>query len=327
MPTANLTKENLELLFREIKSAGFPLVGAVDIDLARENFQLHTERYEKWIHSGFHAEMGYLVRGLDRRKDPRLVLPGVKSVITVAIPYRRNPSLPLETEKGLTPRYARYLEGPDYHTYIPELLSPIFDKWATALSTKWKICVDTSAVLERSWAALTGLGWLGKNTLLINPKFGSYLFIGVIFLDRATGIPPAPIPNFCGHCTSCLDGCPTNAFPEPGTLDSNRCISYLTLEKRGEWDSLDPPITSPWVAGCDICQEVCPFNRKPSLLEDHWPKSEKDTSLLTDWNALKNENSEKYSNRVKHSALKRIKYPDMQRNIKNALKEIKDLEK
>lgn len=323
MPTERISSLELESLFDAIKGAGFPLVGAVDFSLAEAHFKLHTDRYEAWLGAGFHGEMQYLLRGADRRKDPRIVLPGTASVVAVGIPYRRNPTSRDET----APRYARYLEGPDYHTHIPTLLSPVLQEWATPLGVKWKICVDTSAVLERSWAALCGLGWIGKNTLLIHPKFGSYFFLGVIFLDRATDRSPELLANYCGNCTACLKSCPTEAFVTEGTLDSRRCISYLTLEKRGEWpDEVTARATEmgAWIAGCDICQEVCPYNLKPLRMPETWPVDERDSALITDWALLEGEHEAEYQARAKTSALSRIKFPEMHRNLSRAKRTLRN---
>ncbi len=309
-----LTSETLEALFSSIREVGFPLVGAVDLDLAETAFRPHADRYDEWLTRGYHGEMQYLVRGADRRKDPRLVLAGAESVVVVAIPYRRNPRAAENSE----PRYARYLEGPDYHKHLPALLTPVIEKWAAPLGASWKICVDTSAVLERSWAAICGLGWIGKNTVLIHPKFGSYLFLGVILLDRKTGRAPAPLPSYCGNCTACLGACPTEAFVAPGSLDSRKCISYLTLEKRGEWPreiKEQSEKMGAWVAGCDICQEVCPFNAKPLRMAETWPTDDRDVALVTDWKALETEQETEYLARAKFSALSRIKYPEMRRNV------------
>jgi epoxyqueuosine reductase len=311
------TASTLEL-FDRIREVGFPLVGAVDLSLAKDAFIEHAHRYAEWIENGYHGEMGYLQRGLARRLDPTLVFPDAKSVIVCAIPYRRTAETPIDSN---APRYARYLQGPDYHERLPEMLEAALTKWG--VEAKWKICVDTSAVLERSWAALAGLGWIGKNTLLINPQLGSYLFIATILLDQETGLGPNPLPNYCGNCSACLDGCPTGAFIKAGSLDSRKCISYLTLEKRGEWTAL-PEDTKrkmgTWVAGCDVCQEVCPYNRKPLRLEESWPTDARDSALIADWSPLENESEESYRIRIRESALSRVKYPEMRRNLENARK-------
>lgn len=320
MPTASATESGIRpeiaALFDRIRAAGFPLVGAVDLARAKEAFRIHGERYAEWIEKGRHGEMGYLERGLARRLDPTLVFPAAKSVVVCAIPYHRGAELPKDPS---APRYARYLRGPDYHRRLPELLTGALETWGVPAS--WKICVDTSAVLERSWAAIAGLGWIGKNTLLIHPRLGSYLFLATILLDRETGLGPAPIANYCGNCTACLDGCPTSAILKPGELDARKCIAYLTLEKRGEWSDL-PEETKrkmgTWVAGCDVCQEVCPYNRKPARLEESWPSDARDSALTGDWANLVDESEEAYRDRIRTSALSRVKYPDMRRNVANA---------
>ena len=314
-PTAPLSSLETESLFDAIRETGFPLVGAVDLALAREAFRAHGERYSAWIAEGRHGEMGYLERGLARRLDPTLVFPAAKSVVVCAIPYRRH----AKPASPSAPRYARYLQGPDYHKRLPEMLKGALAAWGT--EAKWKISVDTSAVLERSWAALAGLGWIGKNTLLIHPKLGSYLFIATILLDRETGRGPSPLPNYCGNCTACLDGCPTSAIVKPGVLDARKCISYLTLEKRGEWEAVPEASRrkmGTWVAGCDICQEVCPYNRKPVRLDETWPVDPRDSALVAEWPALAGESEDAYRARIRESALSRVKYPEMRRNLENA---------
>lgn len=319
MPTARATEE-VELLFEKIRAAGFPLVSAVDLSLAKHAFETHGKRYAEWIEKGHHGEMGYLERGLARRLDPTLVFPATKSVVVCAIPYRRISDVADES----LPRYARYLRGPDYHERLPELLRGAISEWG--VEAKYKICVDTSAVLERSWAALAGLGWIGKNTLLIHPQLGSYLFIATILLDRETGLGPNLLPNYCGNCTACLEGCPTAAILTPGELDARKCISYLTLEKRGEWSTTSEETRrkmGTWIAGCDVCQEVCPYNRKPLRLEDTWPADERDQALLSEWPALAAEDEAAYRDRVRESALSRVKFADMRRNLANAWKNSK----
>jgi len=321
MPTERLidpsAPSEISVLFEKIRAAGFPLVGAVDLALARDAFLAHGERYAEWIGQGFHGEMGYLERGMTRRLDPTLVFPAAKSVIVCAIPYRRHS----ETSRVDTsaPRYARYLQGPDYHKRLPEMLEGALKEWG--VPAKWKICVDTSAVLERSWAALAGIGWIGKNTLLINPKLGSYLFLATILLDRETGLGPNPLPNYCGNCSACLEGCPTSAFVKPGTLDARKCISYLTLEKRGDWSGIDETTKKKmgtWIAGCDLCQEVCPYNQKPARLDETWPEDPRDSALIAEWDHLVGEDEATYRKRVRTSALSRVKYPEMRRNLENA---------
>jgi epoxyqueuosine reductase len=185
--------------------------------------------------------------------------------------------------------------------------------------------VDTSAVLERSWAALAGLGWIGKNSLLIHPQLGSYVFIGSVLINQEVGRGPSPLPNYCGNCTRCLDGCPTKAFSQPGMLNSNQCISYWTLEKRGQLEINDPQkkALQNWVAGCDICQEVCPFNIKPVKAETNLGVPQNESSgaeTVHSWREVLQESELSYKQRVKNSALSRIKPGQFLRNVALALK-------
>ena len=257
--------------------------------------------------------MGYLPRGRERRADPRKVFPEAQSVVAVLSPYSTEAAGSADPVRGA--RYARYLKGVDYHADLPrrmeEALSSLEDP-----ELRWKVCVDTSAVLERSWAALCGLGWIGKNTLLIHPKFGSYTFIGVALVNRETGNAPKLLQDYCGNCTRCLEGCPTRAFSAPRELDSRKCISYLTLENRKEWElpREDWPKVGNWIAGCDICQEVCPFNLKPAKAGDLRTWSP-DPTVLTSWAELEHESEAEYRKRVGGTALDRIQYDQHRRTL------------
>jgi epoxyqueuosine reductase len=302
----------------------------VDIDLALQdpeaNFSKHLEHYDEWIQSGFAGKMEYLIRGRDRRADPRLVFPQAQSIFCVALPYSNQPAGASTLDQG--PRYARYLQGPDYHLEIAERLEAVMrsvqDQWQKSPTTpelQWKVCVDSSAILERTWAALAGLGWIGKNTLLIHPHYGSYLFLAEVLINQPTGQGPHLVPNYCGHCTRCLSSCPTGALIQPGTLDSNQCIAYWTLEKRGDLEisaSQKGKIKN-WIAGCDLCQEACPFNRKPaqraalSLLKTN--QGQENATLLNHWIDLLNEIPSDYRLRVKNSALNRVKPAQFSRNL------------
>lgn len=333
------------LLIECAKQEGFPLAGSVDIDLVfsdpTDSFKRHLLHFDAWIQAGYAGSMEYLIRGRDRRADPRLVFPQAQSVLSVAIPYpRKQAGAPNESEG---PKYARYLQGQDYHLEIAEKLERVMKAtktvWEASIQEsgqdlgqntgqnfgtefppplEWKICVDTSAVLERTWAALAGLGWIGKNTLLIHPQHGSYLFLAEVLINHKTGKGPALLPNLCGNCTRCLDACPTNAIEKPGVLNANRCVAYLTLEKRGELalDTTTQSKLGTWVAGCDICQEVCPFNFKPTRKEQLSPSSMlPNATQLNQWQELLIETSEQYKVRVRNSAMKRIKPAQFSRNL------------
>jgi epoxyqueuosine reductase len=307
------------LIFDSARAEGFPLVGAVDIDLARDAYPEHVVRYDRWLSAGYAGTMDYLVRGRDRRADPRVVFPGAESVVCVAIPYDPRPLGGATPAAG--PRYARYLRHGDYHKEVAERLERALQRASESSPFKWKVCVDTSAVLERSWAALAGLGWIGKNTLLIHPKHGSYLFLAEALVDRKLGLAPAPLADYCGHCTRCLDACPTKAFPSPRSLDANRCISYWTLERKGEAPlaESDRAGSGTWVAGCDLCQEVCPFNVKAARAAEASVPAPGSPAILSDWAALLDETEEAYRARVKGSSLSRVKPAHFARNLATAL--------
>ena len=308
----SLTNLSWPALKPYFEAEGFPASGVVDYELALDSYQPHAEVYRSWIARGQQGSMKYLERGLDRRLDPKLVFPELKSVIAVLLPYATNPV----GDEAL--RYARYLNGPDYHDVLKEKLERVFHQLQSNQKTphlfRYKICVDTSAVLERSWAALTGLGWIGKNTLLIHPQLGSYVFIGVVYTNAIFNEAPQLLKDYCGACVRCLSACPTEAL-KPHDLNANECISYLTLEKRGHWEN-DKKLSG-FLAGCDLCQEVCPYNTK--AVRDRAPK-EKELYLETSIESLKAETEKEYQARVAGTALSRIKFDDFKRNLKAVLK-------
>ena len=304
----SLINLNLDELSPSLLDAGFGAVGAVDFELAWPLYQEHARHYQNWIDSKKHGEMEYLRRGLERRLNPKLVFPELNSVLAVILPYTPHPI----GASGL--RYARYLNGPDYHDVIKEKLEKTIQFWISEKkvpdSFRYKVCVDTSSVLERSWAMLCGLGWIGKNTLLIHPKLGSYFFLGIVFMNALSGREPILLKDYCGACTRCIKACPTEALV-PHSLDANKCISYLTLEKRGEWEKA-PITTKGYLAGCDLCQEVCPYNTKAVRSS---PIIEPSPHLELNFETLFNESEEDYRARVLGTSLSRIKYQDFKRNL------------
>ena len=326
--------ELLPLLVQEAKAAGFPVAGAIDLDLALQDpearFALHLDRYDQWIEAGYAGKMEYLVRGRDRRADPRLVFPQTQSLFCVALPYPAQTAGAPSPDQGA--RYARYLQGPDYHEQIAQRLEAVMQsvqaQWIkpeSAPDLHWKVCVDTSAILERTWASLAGLGWIGKNTLLIHPQLGSYLFLAEVLINQRTGQGPQPLPSFCGNCTRCLGACPTQALIEPGTLDSNHCIAYWTLEKRGALEITEDKKAKikNWIAGCDLCQEACPFNFKAVRAAEQTPQlknaAAENATLLHHWLGLLRETQSDYRTRIKTSALNRVKPAQFSRNLAIAL--------
>jgi epoxyqueuosine reductase len=217
----------------------------------------HAAAFDAWLAAGHAGTMGYLARGRDERVDPSRLLPGARSVVAVALSYK--PSADDPSWRGV----AAYARGRDYHDVMRERLAALagFLREAASPGAATRVAVDTSAVLERDLAARAGLGWVGKNTNLLAPGLGSLFFIGIVLTTAAL---PADdmLPDRCGRCTACLDACPTGAFPAPYVLDARRCISYLTIEHRGRIDDALRDGVGEWLFGCDVCQDVCPWNAK-----------------------------------------------------------------
>ena len=226
-----------------------------------------TEFVHEWLRKGFAGEMAYLKKRAEERADPLKVLSGARNAICVALVYDRQGCVPGPVEDKSLGRIARYAGGEDYHTVMLERL----EAFATAIQVKvrrsftHKAYVDTGPVLERTLAARGGLGWIGKNTLLLDRELGSYFFIGVLFTDLEIDLDE-PVADLCGSCTACLDACPTDAFPEPHVMDASRCLSYTTIEKSG---IIPKHLRAPqgnWIFGCDVCQEVCPWNNRKNRM-------------------------------------------------------------
>ncbi|MFQ5461522.1 MAG: tRNA epoxyqueuosine(34) reductase QueG [Phycisphaerae bacterium] len=216
----------------------------------------------QWLESGKAGTMAYLRRYLQQRLDPTILLPGAQSVILFSLSYHQPRPPDPTADDAARGRVAMYAWGDDYHKIMKRKIFRIAD----ALREQWpdqfeaKVCVDTAPLLEREWAAIAGIGWIGKNTLVLNERDGSYFFLGALVTTLA--LPPdEPAVDHCGTCTACLDACPTNAFPAPYQMDASRCISYLTIEHHGDIDASLKPAMGDWLFGCDICQEVCPHNR------------------------------------------------------------------
>jgi epoxyqueuosine reductase len=212
---------------------------------------------DRWLAGGYGGVMRYLHRQARKRKDPRLIIPGVRSVVVVLDNYYDG-----EPDPGPPPKVARYARGEDYHRVTRERLEPLADLLRAHGARIAHTFVDSGPVPERALALRAGLGWIGKNTMLIRPGSGSFFFIGTLFTDLALEQDRIDATDHCGTCTRCLDACPTGALVEPKVLDATRCISYLTIEQK---ESIPEPLAERldgWVFGCDICNEVCPWNQR-----------------------------------------------------------------
>ena len=269
----------------------------------------------EWLDRGYAGEMDWLARRVDERSDPRELLPGARSAITVGLVYE--PDEP----PGDGIRIARYAGGEDYHDVLRDRLRA-FESAIEARArgpVVLRSFVDTGPVLERSVAARAGLGWIGKNTLLLNRRFGSYWFLGVILTDLDLDAD-TPEPDHCGDCRACLDACPTDAFPEPYVLDATRCLSYTTIEHRSATPESLRPGQGDRVFGCDVCQEVCPWNQRRGrerpadplgLRARLAPRPEWQRATL-EW--LLSLDEEAWQAATRHTALRRARYRGLVRN-------------
>jgi epoxyqueuosine reductase len=220
------------------------------------------DRLELWLDLGFAGEMAYMHRQRDARRAPTSILPSVRSVVIVGMNYLTGDAAE-EATLPLHGRVARYARGEDYHDVLRERLQQLLGWVQTAVpDCRGRAVVDTAPLLERDFARRAGLGWFGKNTMLIDKRLGSYFFLGALLLGLDLRPDPPFLASHCGTCTACLDACPTAAFPSAGVLDSRKCISYLTIELRTPIPEPQREFIGDWVFGCDVCQEACPWNRK-----------------------------------------------------------------
>jgi epoxyqueuosine reductase len=241
----------------EARNLGFPLAGITTPDAPP-----HLAVYQRWLAAGHHGEMAYLARAraMVCRADPRQILPECEAILVLGMPYPASPPQPAPPGHG---RVASYAWGFDYHDIIPPRLQALvtFIQAQVGRAIPHRYYTDTGPLLERDLAQRAGLGWIGKNTCLIHPRAGSYFFLAEILLGLA--LPPDPpfLTDHCGTCTRCIEACPTACILPDRTLDARRCISYLTIENKGRIPADLQPRLGDWVFGCDICQQVCPWNR------------------------------------------------------------------
>ena len=279
--------------------------------------------FNLWLDRGRQGEMDYLARTRDIRLDSRHLLEGARSIIVVADQYKPADE-PQENahSAGKRGRIARYAWGRDYHRLLRKKLHRLADKLHETIPEPFqsRVCVDTAPIVEREAAAAAGLGWIGKNTLALNPKLGSYFFLGEI-LTTLELVPSKPMTDHCGSCTRCLDACPTQAFIGPYKMDPTRCIAYLTIEHRTEIPADLQPKMGDWVFGCDVCQEVCPFNRKSPPTSEPGYQLSKDRPLPPRplLEPILNWTDQDRQTQLKGSAMKRATKAMWQRNATIAL--------
>lgn len=293
---------------RRAREIGFDLVGIASAEPSGRRDYLR-----RWLDDGQAGEMRYLADRFDERTQPQVYLPGARSVVCVAINYYVPLEETAQEEKAHQGRIARYALGDDYHELIKTRLHALAD-WMreTVPDARTRACVDTAPVMEKEMATRAGIGWLGKNSCLINPRIGSWLLLGEILTTIALPADEAG-SDHCGTCTRCIDACPTGAITAPYQLDARRCISYLTIEHRSEIPADLKSHISDWLYGCDICQDVCPHNNKAApatdaALQPRFPTGTLDVRDVLNWS------DDDYRKKLRGSAMRRVKLPVLRRN-------------
>jgi epoxyqueuosine reductase len=292
---------------------GFDAVGIV----RAAPLEAERERLEQWLNRGLQGEMRWMERDPSQRTDPRLLFPAARSVVVVALNYYTPQHHTNDTATG---KISRYAWGDDYHDVVggklKSLLAWIKEQWPEA---EGKTCVDIQPMMDKAWAVRAGLGWIGKHSNLITREYGSWMFLGEMLLNLELEYDTVRAEDHCGSCTLCLEACPTDAITEPYVVDSNKCISYATIELRAP--SIPDRVASNlegWLYGCDICQDVCPWNRfeQPTTEERFSPRPDNVNPKLSDILEL---TPETYSERFRKSAIKRAKLSGLQRNARTLL--------
>ncbi|MFT6210051.1 MAG: epoxyqueuosine reductase [Bacteroidia bacterium] len=297
---------NEQLIKQEAQRLGFLQCGISKAGFLEEE----APRLEKWLNAKMHGEMGYMANHFDKRLDPTKLVDGAKTVITVLLNY-----FPEETQKDpAAPKISKYAYGKDYHHVIKGKLRELVEFINQEIGeVDGRAFVDSAPVMDKAWAAKSGLGWVGKNSNLIHPKNGSFFFIGELILDLELE-PDHPIRDHCGTCTACIDACPTEAIVDPYVVDGSKCISYLTIELKDAIPTSMKGQFDDWAFGCDVCQDVCPWNRfsKPHSEPQFNPHPEMLDMTKKDWEELTEDVFKKV---FQKSAVKRTKFAGLKRNI------------
>ena len=315
-------------IVEEAKQLGFDACG-VALATALEEESAHVEQ---WLDDGHEGDMGYLTRNKEKRYDPRLLVEGTKSIVTVLYNYFPKQQI----GDGEHYKIAKYAYGADYHDVLKRKMRLFLERIEaqTGKLEGTRIFVDSAPVLDRAWAVRCGLGFIGKNTLLIHPLSpttsrsragqtvgrslrqcgGSFFFIGHLFLPIELDETGKPWANHCGRCTKCIDACPTGALEAPFHIDARKCISYLTIEYKGNLEGHDPKAFEGWMYGCDICQDVCPYNRfsLPNIEPEFQPSERLVAMRENDWKSLTQADFEAL---FKRSAVQRAGFEGLKRNI------------
>jgi epoxyqueuosine reductase len=296
-----------ESIKSKAKDLGFLSCGISKADFLEEE----APRLEQWLNQNHHGEMVYMANHFDKRLDPRVLVPGAKSVVSLLLNYH---SKEKQTDVE-APKIASYAFGDDYHKVIKDKLKELMSFIHQEIGeVQGRVFVDSAPVMDKAWAAKSGLGWIGKNTNLISKKVGSFFFIAELILDLDLE-HDLPATDHCGSCTACIDACPTDALLAPYQIDGSKCISYVTIELKNEIPTDFQEKMDNWAFGCDVCQTVCPWNRfaTPHSEPAFNPPDELLSLSKNEWEEM---TQEVFSVIFKNSAIKRTKYEGLKRNIK-----------
>lgn len=300
------SQQHTALVKQHAKRLGFEYCGISKAEFLEEE----APRLEQWLKKNAHGEMSYMANHFDKRLNPTLLVPGAKSVVSLLYNYypEKNP------QPKNAPKLSKYAYGTDYHFVIKDLLKTLLNDLQTEIGAiEGRVFVDSAPVLEKAWAKKSGIAWQGKNSNVLNPKLGSFFFLAELILDLELE-PDGPIKDYCGTCTKCIDACPTDAIVAPYQVDGSKCISYFTIELKSEIPQQMANKFENWMFGCDICQDVCPWNRfsKPHNQPLFNPHSRLESMTNTDWQEL---TKEVFNEIFKKSAVKRTKFEGLKRNI------------
>ncbi len=299
--------KNTDLIKLKAFELGFSFVGVAKAGFLEEE----APRLEKWLKMNAHGEMGYMANHFDKRLNPKLLVEGTRSVISLLYNYYSEE----QQEDPSAPKVSIYAYGKDYHNLVKQKLKELFDFIQEEIGeVGGRYFVDSAPVLEKAWAKKAGLGWVGKNANLITKGQGSYFFIAELLLDLELDYNESPVKDFCGTCTKCLDACPTGAIIRPYVVDGSKCISYFTIELKDAIPVEVKGMFENWMFGCDICQEVCPWNRFSLQHKEPWFDPHPDLLKLTksDWEEIE---QPLFQEIFRKSAVKRTKYSGLKRNI------------
>ena len=302
----NKKTDHTKFIKSEAKRLGFLSCGISKAEFLEKE----APRLESWLKAGMHGEMSYMENHFDKRLDPTILVPGAKSVVSLLLNYYTEK----EQSDPEAPKISKYAYGTDYHFVIKDKLKSLLESIKEKIGeVDGRVFVDSAPVMDKAWAAKSGIGWIGKNSNLLSKKVGSYFFIAELIIDLELEYDH-PTLDHCGSCTACIDACPTQAIVNPYVVDGSKCISYFTIELKDNIPNEFKGNFENWMFGCDICQEVCPWNRFSIEHSEQAFKPKKELLEMTrkDWQELTEETFKKV---FRKSAVKRTKYSGLKRNI------------